>query len=64
MHLSDANSSSLVEGVGNQGALYVVMPMRLSVLCLMALAQLQLTGFRNIDNAAIAIFAATQSDLR
>lgn len=29
MHLSDANSSSLVEGVGNQGALYVVMPMRL-----------------------------------
>jgi DNA polymerase-3 subunit beta len=29
MHLSDANSSSLVEGVGNPGALYVVMPMRL-----------------------------------
>ncbi len=29
MHLSDANSSSLVEGVGNAGALYVVMPMRL-----------------------------------
>lgn len=29
MHLSDANASCLVEGVGNQGALYVVMPMRL-----------------------------------
>ena len=29
MHLSDANSSSLVEGLGNAGALYVVMPMRL-----------------------------------
>jgi len=29
MHLSDANSSTLVEGVGNPGALYVVMPMRL-----------------------------------
>ena len=29
MHLSDANSSSLVKGVGNAGALYVVMPMRL-----------------------------------
>ncbi len=29
MHLSDSNSSSLVEGVGNPGSLYVVMPMRL-----------------------------------
>ncbi len=29
MHLSDANSSTLLEGVGNSGASYVVMPMRL-----------------------------------
>ncbi|MGI5309920.1 DNA polymerase III subunit beta [Rheinheimera sp. WS51] len=29
LHLNDANSSALVEGVGNVGASYVVMPMRL-----------------------------------
>lgn len=29
LHLNDANSSALLEGVGNQGASYVVMPMRL-----------------------------------
>lgn len=29
LHLSDANSSTLIEGVGNAGASYVVMPMRL-----------------------------------
>lgn len=29
LHLNDANSSALVEGVGNIGASYVVMPMRL-----------------------------------
>jgi len=29
MHMSDANASTLVEGVGNPGSLYVVMPMRL-----------------------------------
>ncbi|MDX3773915.1 DNA polymerase III subunit beta [Chromatiaceae bacterium AAb-1] len=29
LHLSDANSSSLIEGVGNIGSSYVVMPMRL-----------------------------------
>lgn len=29
LHLNDANSSALVEGVGNTGASYVVMPMRL-----------------------------------
>ncbi len=29
LHLNDANSSALVEGVGNAGAAYVVMPMRL-----------------------------------
>lgn len=29
LHLNDANSSALIEGVGNIGASYVVMPMRL-----------------------------------
>jgi DNA polymerase-3 subunit beta len=29
LHLNDANSSALIEGVGNNGAAYVVMPMRL-----------------------------------
>lgn len=29
LHLNDSNSSALLEGVGNQGAAYVVMPMRL-----------------------------------
>ena len=29
MSVADANSSALVEGVGNEEALYVVMPMRL-----------------------------------
>lgn len=29
LHLNDANSSALLEGVGNSGAAYVVMPMRL-----------------------------------
>lgn len=29
LHLNDANSSALIEGVGNVGASYVVMPMRL-----------------------------------
>ena len=29
LHLNDANSSTLIEGVGNEGASYVVMPMRL-----------------------------------
>ncbi len=29
LHLNDGNSSALLEGVGNDGAAYVVMPMRL-----------------------------------
>jgi DNA polymerase-3 subunit beta len=29
LHLNDSNSSALIEGVGNDGAAYVVMPMRL-----------------------------------
>lgn len=29
LHLNDSNSSALLEGVGNEGAAYVVMPMRL-----------------------------------
>ena len=29
MSVADANSSALLEGVGNEEALYVVMPMRL-----------------------------------
>lgn len=29
LHLNDSNSSALIEGVGNNGAAYVVMPMRL-----------------------------------
>jgi DNA polymerase-3 subunit beta len=29
LSVSDANSSALIEGTGNENALYVVMPMRL-----------------------------------